>query len=206
MLQPRTRVASAAREPQSTAVRVDPGTTLRRARDAYFEAEGLPPDGGYGERWVRTRVGPFPFAYPNTEGRRRLAPLHDLHHVATGYATDIAGEAEVGAWELGTGMRDRTGVHLASLVLGFALPRCPRRLYRAFVRGRHSRNLLDRRCDDALLARTVGDVRRELGLDREIPPPTAADRRRFAFWAARAALLVWGPLVPMAALAWWWWR
>jgi hypothetical protein len=185
---------------------LDSGATLRDARATYLQAEGLPPDGGYADRWVVSWFGPFPFAYPNTAGRKRLAPAHDLHHVATGYATDIAGEAEVGAWELGTGMRDRTGVHLASLVLGFALPRFPGRLFRAFVRGRHSRNLLDRPCDDALLARTVGEIQRELGLDRETPPPTPEDRRLFRFWAARAALIVWGPLVPTAALAWWWWR
>ena len=186
-------------------VRVDPAATLREARDTYFAAEGLPANGGYGERWVRTRVGPFPFAYPNTEGRRRLAPLHDLHHVLTGYATDLAGEAEVGAWELGTGMRDRTGVYLASLVLGFAVPAISRRAFAAFLRGRHSRNLLERPCDDALLARRVDEMRCELGLDRETPPPTAEDRRLFAGFAARAVAIVWGPLVPMAVVAWWWW-
>ena len=47
------------------------GSTLREARDAYFRANALPPDGGYGERWVKLRIGPLPFAFPNTQGRRR---------------------------------------------------------------------------------------------------------------------------------------
>jgi hypothetical protein len=174
-------------------VAIDPGATLREARATYFAAEGLPPDGGYAKSWVVTWFGPLPFAFPNTAGRKRIAPAHDLHHVATGYATDVLGEAEIGAWEIGTGCRDRTALRLELRVLGFALPRAPRRLFRAFVRGRHCRNLLDRPCDDALL-------------DRETPPPTAEDRRLFSLWAARAALIVWGPLVPMTALAWWWWR
>ena len=93
-------------------------------------------------RWVRAPIGPIPFAFPNTAGRQRVLPAHDLHHVVTGYATDLAGEGELGAWEIGAGVRDRSALRLELRVLGFALARWPGRMWRAFARGRHRRNLL----------------------------------------------------------------
>ncbi len=177
--------------------------TLAEARERHFSASGLPPDGGYDDRWVHIHVGPFAFAYPNTEGRRRVAPAHDLHHVLTGYATDLTGEGELGAWEVGAGCRERTGLLLALLVFGFSLAWSPRRMFEAFLRGRYCRNLLDTRCERALLQRSVASVRAELGL--QLPPPAAmaSDYAAFARWASIAAAIVWGPLVPVAALVWW---
>lgn len=182
---------------------MDANLGLREARDRYYAANSLPPDGGYDARWVRLRIGPLPFAFPNTEGRRRIGPAHDLHHVLTGYATDLRGEGEIGAWEIGAGCRDRTGLQLELRILGFAWPRWPRELFRAFVRGRNSRHLLGARIDDALLGRSVGAVRTELGLDRPPPSATAADRRAFLGWMSLAVAIVWGPLIPIALVVWW---
>ncbi len=130
--------------------------TLREGRQAYFAENGLPADGGYQDRWVVIKLGGIPvFAFPNTKDRRRAVPFHDLHHVLTGYGTDLRGEAEIGA------------------------------------------------CDDDLLERRVGEMRRELGVDR--PPGTIGRRDRAAFrrWAAVAVGLAWGPLLPMVAIAGW---
>jgi hypothetical protein len=182
----------------------DPDLSLREAAALHLADAGLEPDGGAESRWVKARLGPIPFAYPNTRGRKRLLLTHDLHHLLAGYSTDLVGEAEMGAWELGSGMRDRTGVRLAIRVFGFALPRHPARLLQAFARGRRCRNLLDHPIDDRLLDRSVADVRGELGLDQAPTPPSQADRRAFRGWAAKALAIVWGPLLPMAALAWWW--
>ena len=179
--------------------------TVREARACYFAANGLPADGGYHVRWVRLSIGPIPFAFPNTAGRRRVLPAHDLHHVVTGYATDIAGEGEVAAWELAAGVRDRAAVHLELRVLGFALARWPGRMWRAFLRGRRCKNLLGAPCEDeAFLTRNVASLRRELGLDAPLAAPARADRLAFARWAGLAAAIVWGPLVPLAAFLWWW--
>ena len=177
--------------------------TLGEARQRYFSASGLAPDGGYNDRWVRIRIGPFPFAYPNSKGRRRVAPAHDLHHVLAGYATDLTGEGELAAWEIGAGCRDRAGLQLQLRVLGFALAWSPRRLFRAFLRGRHCRNLLDTRCDSAFLQRSVESVRAELGLEQSPFEPTASDYFAFSRWALLAIAIVWGPLIPTAALIWW---
>ena len=40
---------------------------------------------------------------PNPPPRQKGIKVHDLHHIATGYATDMGGEAEIGAFELGAG-------------------------------------------------------------------------------------------------------
>ena len=70
------------------------------------------------------------------------------------------------------------------------------------MRGRNSRNLLDRTLDDGLLDRSVADVRCELGLDRSAPPATPDDRRTFVLWSAKAIAIVWGPILPLVAIAW----
>jgi hypothetical protein len=183
---------------------IDPKLTLREAADRHLADVGLAADGGESDRWVKLKIGPIPFAYPNTKGRKKLILAHDLHHLLADYRTDLAGEAEMGAWELGSGMEDRTGVRLALRVVGFGLVRHPGRVFRAFVRGRHCRNLVGRPLDAATLDRSVAELRAELGLASPIPPASDADRRAFRRCAAKAVAIVWGPLLPMAGIAWWW--
>lgn len=180
--------------------------TLRDAAAEHLAAAGLAPDGGVDERWVKMKIGPIPFAFPNTRARKRLVLAHDLHHLLAGYSTNLVGEAEMGAWELGSGMTDRTGVRLAVRILGFALPRYWARLFRAFVRGRRCRNLVGRPLDDATLDRSVAEMRVELGLDQRPGEPTSADRRAFRVWAAKGIAVVWGPILPMGIALWWWLR
>jgi len=179
--------------------------TLREAAAAHLaDMQDAGVDADADVRWVWIKIGPIPFAYPNTKGRKRLMAAHDLHHLLVGYETDLLGEAELGAWELGTGLPDRSAVRYAIRVFGFMLPRFPGRLRTAFVRGRHCRNLLGRPLDDAMFARTVADVRGELGLDRSVPEASPEDLREWRRWALKAIAVVWGPIVPIAAIAWWW--
>ena len=181
--------------------------TLREAAAIHLkDIKDAGVDGDADARWVWIKIGPIPFAYPNTKARKRLVQVHDLHHLLTGYPTDLVGEAELGAWEIGTGIRDRSAVRYEIRVLGFMLPRFPSRLRTAFVRGRHCENLIGRHLDDAMLARTVGDLRCELGLEGPMPDATAEDLREWRHWAAKAIAVVWGPIVPIAAIAWWWLR
>lgn len=186
---------------------VEPHQTLREGRAVYFAENGLPADGGYDDPWVVIRLGRLPvFAFPNTADRRRAVPFHDLHHVLTGYPTDFTGEAEIGAWELASDCRtSRAATILNNQIFGLMLPRRPRRLYRAFLRGRHSRNLYGGSYDAALLERRVAEVRAELGIDGPPCEATPEDRRAFAGWAALGLLTAWGPLIPLAALAGWLW-
>ena len=144
----------------------DPALSLEQARAEYFRFNGFGEDGGYGKKWVDFKLGPIPFPFPNTPQRVDAVRYHDLHHVMTGYQTDLLGEFEISAWELASGCADKTAAWILNFG-GYAagLLVAPRRTLRAFVRGRHSQNLYRRRYDDALLARTVGEMRRELGLD-----------------------------------------
>lgn len=143
--------------------------TLREMRDRYLHEAGLG-DGGYDDDWVQVMLGPIPIVFPNTAGRKRVVPIHDLHHALTGYRSDWTGEAEIAAWELATGCRTHVAAWFLNLsVLALGVLVAPRRAFRAFLRGRHTGNLYGGVADAALLARTVEDVRRELHLDDDRP-------------------------------------
>ena len=168
--------------------RFAPGLTLGEARARLFALGGLGEDGGYGDAWVRLKLWRIPFAFPNTEGRRRAVRFHDLHHVLTEYPTTWRGEFEIAAWEVAGGVRRYWEGWLLDL-LGFAcgLVVFPRATYRAFVRGRHSTNLYGDAWDEAILGRRVGEVRRRLKLDGGEARATLDDRVSFACWAAASA-------------------
>ena len=173
--------------------------TVAEARDVYFRANGFSL-ASYSDRWVKLKVGPIPLAFPNTAARIAAVKLHDLHHVATGYATSWTGEAEIGAWEVGAGC----GRYYAAWVLnlsafGIGCVLAPRRLFRAYVRGRRSKSLYDRAFGDDLLALTVGDLRRRLGLTTPPSPARAGDYLAFAGWLA---LTVLAAVTPVLVLLW----
>ncbi|HLT28677.1 MAG TPA: hypothetical protein VK013_01440 [Myxococcaceae bacterium] len=139
------------------------GTALTR----YFHDNGFGEDGGYAATWVDFKLGPIPFPLPNSEARRRAVRYHDLHHVLTGYATDLPGEFEISAWEIGAGCRDFHAAWVLNLSgMAGGMLRCPRRTWRAFLRGLDERSAYGRDYE-ALLASSVGDVRQELGI-REV--------------------------------------
>jgi hypothetical protein len=143
--------------------RPDDTEPVRAARARYFEVNGFPPDGGYGARWVCVKVGPLPIYLPNTAARVRAVRLHDLHHVATGYETDLVGEAEIGAWELATGCRGYVVawvLNLSAVLAGLVIS--PRRVLQAFAHGRRSRNLYAEGWSETLLDEPVGALRRRL--------------------------------------------
>ena len=179
--------------------------TLARARDDYFRANGFGENGGYDDAWVDFKLGPSPMPFPNTPARKRAVRFHDLHHALTGYATDLVGEFEISAWEIASGCADHVAawqLNLSGMVGGLFV--APRRVWHAWLRGRHSRNLYRAPYDDALLSRTVGDVRRELGLEEPLRPARASD----VFWFVLASLAglaiglgLFALLIPIAIIA-----
>ncbi len=174
-------------------IRYDDSMTSGAARQRYFEGSGLAL--GYDERWVKLQAGPIPIWFPNNRWRIRAVRLHDLHHCVTGYATDWAGEGQISAWEIASSCAH----HLAAWILNFGglavgLVIAPGATFRAFVRGRHSTNLyvVEGEFSEALLDRTVGEVRATLRLDRDPPDATLADLISFGLWGAATILYVLG--------------
>ncbi|WP_438017464.1 hypothetical protein WMF18_43020 [Sorangium sp. So ce315] len=162
----------------------DEGLTMRQAQTIYFDVNRFGADGGYGDAWVDFKLGPLPVPFPNTQARVRAVRYHDLHHVLTGYDTNTIGEFEISAWELGAGCKDFVAawqLNLGGLFAG--LLSAPRRTVRAFLRGRRSESLYGRPFE-ALLDRTVGDLRREMRVDAPPSGPTAGD----VLWLALASL------------------
>ncbi len=174
------------------AVTYDPAMTMRQARDKYFRENAFGADGGYGEKWADFKLGPIPFPFPNLPSRVRALQFHDLHHVLTGYDTNTTGEFEISAWEVGAGCKDFAAAWFLNLggTAGGALV-APRRTFRAFVRGRQTESLYGRSVE-AMLDRTVADMRRATRADEPIAPARASDYAIFA--ASAAAGLVLGGL------------
>jgi hypothetical protein len=186
-------------------VQYDETQSLRDVRARYFRDNGFGDDGGYSKAWVPVQLGPVTVGFPNSAARVRAVKFHDLHHVVTGYPTDAVGEAEIGAWEAGSGC----GSFVAAWVLnayataiGFLAGK-PRALWAAFVRGRHTHNLYQTPFDDDLLDARLGEVRTRLRLDGTARPASFGDRLAFAAWSASSLALAAATIaVPVAGLVW----
>jgi hypothetical protein len=169
--------------------------TLLQARTEYFEVNGFGEDGGYSKPTVTVTVFGLPISIPNTEARKRAVVFHDMHHVLTGYRTNNLGEAEISAWELGSGCRDYGAAWvLNTLGLLLGVFNRPNRVFRAFVRGRQTANLYGRDVE-ALLGSEVDAVRVELALDQPTRPATIRDAVAFAAFLGLSLGAAAAPLV-----------
>jgi hypothetical protein len=182
-------------------VAYDDAMTMRDARKRYFDANGFGESGGYDDTWVDFKLGPLPMPFPNTPARVRAVRYHDLHHLLTGYDTDIVGEFEISAWEIGAGCKGfgaAWALNLGGIAAG--LFRAPRRVFRAFVRGRGQRTIYGEDLE-SVLDSTVGEARarvtRASGASREA---TFADVLLFVLASVAAlsvGLLLFALIVPM---------
>jgi hypothetical protein len=150
-----------------------------RGRDAYLAENGFTV-AAYDEPWTEASFLGIDFVIPNTPRHAALIRLHDLHHVATGYGTDLAGEGEISAWELRRGLGG-LGLYVGSIVVAGALMGlliAPRRALRAWSRAAEdaAKGSLFQASDayEELLAGTVGDLRARLG----VPPEGVAEGAR----------------------------
>ena len=146
----------------------DDSLSLRDAVAAYFAANRFGADGGYGDKWVKLKLGPLSLYMPNTQARVAAVRFHDLHHIVTGYRTDWRGEFEISAWELAAGcgrFYAAWWLNLGGLNAGLLV--CPRRTLAAFRLGRRCRSLYGGSYDAALLSRSVKDARTAMGLTED---------------------------------------
>ena len=143
---------------------VDAAFTAHEGRDAYLAENGFSL-AAYDDAWVQLSFFSLRFTVPNPPSRRRAVRLHDLHHVATGYGTDLVGEAEVSAWELRGGLKG-LGLYPSLLVLtalGIGLVLSPKRTWTAWQRAAGARSLFNEQLSyEELLAMRVGALRERL--------------------------------------------
>ena len=172
-----------------------PSWTVRRARDAYLAENGFTV-AAYDDASTEATVFGIPLKVPNTPRHRWAIMLHDLHHVATGYGTDMIGEGEISVWESRRGLA-ALGLYVAAIVaigsLGGALlaPRRALAAWRASGLGRTSLFASGGAEEDyqAMLDLTVGELRERLG----IPEGGLVTRRALHARAPKAAP---GPAAP----------
>lgn len=138
--------------------------TVERALTAYLAENGFTVE-AYDAKWTDASFLGIPLKVPNTKKHRWAIMLHDLHHVATGFGTDLTGEGEISAWELRRGLR-ALGPYVGTIVaLGTLLGvfGAPRRALAAYRWG--GRSLFNDPIEyQALLAMTVGELRSYLQL------------------------------------------
>lgn len=140
---------------------------IREALQVYFSKYHFT-NGGYHLKWFTLKIGPMSIPLPNIKARVDAVKIHDIHHLATEYPATLRGEAEIGAWEIASGC----GGYSAAWVLNFGsffygLFFFPKALLRAFLRGSVCKTSLyyNTVYDEALLCRTIGEIREHIGLD-----------------------------------------
>src|SRR5215472_240943 len=146
--------------------------SIREARELYFKRNSFSVAAYSAPTFTLKFLG-IPVTFPSTTNRKRALPLHDLHHILTGYGTDWIGEAEIAAWELRAGGRSlaRFGMVVywldgSGVILGMLMS--PRRIWLAFRAARAQRTLFsETETFDTLLALSVEGLRRKLGIPYE---------------------------------------
>ena len=139
------------------------------ARDAYLRENGFTVE-EYDAPRTKAFLFGFTFSVPNTTNHKRGIMLHDLHHVATGFGTDLTGEGEISAFEARGGMKG-LDLYVRSLVMlgvvtGMLV--APVRTLRAFRRSWRCQTLFPVSATyEEMLEGTVGDLRARLGLPRD---------------------------------------
>lgn len=137
---------------------------MEDARNLYLAANGFSIR-DYSASTFTLGFWGFRVKFPNLAARKRVIPLHDLHHVLTGYGIDWMGEAEIGAWELRAGCNSWVTYFLngSGVIIGLFLS--PVRVWRAFVAAKGQRTLYrDSAHYASLMGMTVGEVRKRLGI------------------------------------------
>ena len=189
--------------------------TLREALALHYRANGLPPDGGrLGATWT-IRFGGRALRLSNFGWRREALPLHDAHHLLTGYPCTLAGELEMAAWEFSAGRFRHIGATLFCLpLIGAGFLVLPQRAYAAFVRGRLSRSLYAAGAPAAIMETRIAVLRAMLSASSmsaspvsasTIPTSTASasrlrDRAVYAGWVAMS--LAWMAVPAGLAAVW----
>jgi hypothetical protein len=167
---------------------------LREILPQFYAAYNLPPDGGSSSSFVKIDLTKkFHVFIPNFDARRKAVIKHDIHHITTGYsAGSMLGEAEIGAWEIASGINGYWAAYVLDIAGAmYGLLISPRKVFKAFVRGRRTKNLyLDQFSIPQSLGMTIGEMQSQLLLDKHSTDTKAkfSDYLRFAGFITVGAL------------------
>lgn len=171
-----------------------PRLTVRQALNEFYDTHDFGREGGVDEPVVRFKFGPVAVVLPNTEQRKQVIWLHDLHHLLNEYPTTWPGEGRVSAWELVTGGWGGQ-LYIWSLILSaFTIGGLlyPAGAFRAFVWGTYCRPVLS-------LGLSKAELLSRLGIDlSDAYPVRLSHYVRFAallygyvgLWVAGGVLLI----------------
>jgi hypothetical protein len=166
---------------------------VKDALQIYFKKYHFE-NGGYDDKYFKIKLGPLLIPFPNTKARIRGVKVHDIHHLLTEYTAFWKGETEIGAWEIASGcgnMMVGWFLNFGSFSIGLFL--FPRSVFKAFMMGRHIDNNLYHGYEygPALLNRTIGELRKELGIGK-IRKNNTLDVLYFLVWVALALGVITG--------------
>ncbi len=174
--------------------------SVREAQAQFYRANGLARDSDGKARYWAIELGRLSLPLPNFKWRQKALPMHDLHHILTGYPCSPVGEFEMAAWEFAAGRyRNIFATAFCLPLVGVGGIVCARRTFKAFVRGRASRTLYASGLSPSMHDGSLDDLKHTL-----LPssPPRAQIRDGLAYAGLVLASLAW-TLAPFAAVAAW---
>jgi len=150
-------------------------------------------------------IGPLVIPLPNPPARQRAVFFHDVNHVLTGYNTVFSdGEMAIAAFEVGAGCGPYVVawyINLCLMALGVLFK--PRAVFAAFVLGRSCSSTYERTEDRAeLLAKTVVELKRLVGVDARVVEHPERWRAAFVAWTVVAWLTMLATAALPIALLW----
>jgi hypothetical protein len=170
----------------------DDSLTVKEGLKKYFLLYNLA-DGGYNSPVFKIKIrGPLKLVFPNIKARVNAVKLHDIHHVLNEFETKLKGEAEIGAWEIGSGC----GKYYAAWLLNFGailygIFIWPRMTFRAFIKGRNCLNLYHGiEYNDQLLNTSVGTLRKKLRISQDVQRIRFNDILSYSFWVILCLLVI----------------
>lgn len=142
--------------------------TPRDLLPSFYKQYQLDDDGGQSSSYVRVELTKkISLYFPNFPARRKAIFKHDVHHMVTGYTSTFKGETEIGAWEIGSGCRHywaAFALDIAAITPGIVFN--PAGVYRAFVRGRRTKNLYDDSFSDVqVMDMPIAEIKQSLLLN-----------------------------------------
>lgn len=134
----------------------------------FYQTYNLGDEGGNHLSYVTLEVfGFFNIYIPNWDYRRKAVLRHDIHHLLTGYKSELLGEFEIAAWEIASGCMNYIAAYLLNsggLLAGMFI--YPRPTFKALLKGCRRTNLYQLNIDDKTLKNsTIEELKTMIGLE-----------------------------------------